>query len=88
MKAKLPQPLVSSLQETVASLLRYTMDFKDADYTLNVTFERKKDNTQILAFNFHYDLVGAPHDQIVKCINLFTDDYKSALDLNQSFVMH
>lgn len=49
------------------------MEFKDADYTLNVTFERKKDNTQILAFNFHYDLVGAPHDQIVKCINLFTD---------------
>ena len=85
-KDSLPDDLSASLESDTASQLRYSLNFTDKQYTLNVTFESEADGTRRLHLNFHHDLPSRTPKEVNEFLTSFVENYATVDNLKNTMI--
>ncbi len=85
-KNNLPEELSAMLEPDMASQLRYSLNFTDKGYTLNLTFDNAEDGTRRLNFNFHYNLKNKPPEEVNQVLASFSESYTIAEKVKDAMI--
>ena len=85
-KNNLPDELSATLEPDMASHLRYSLNFTDKGYTLNLTFDNAEDGTRRLNFNFHYNLENKPPEEVSQVLASFSENYTIAEKVKDAMI--
>ncbi len=85
-KDNLPGDLSASIEPDIASQLRYSLNFTDKQYTLNLTLENKVDGTRMLHFNFHHNLRSRTIEEVNVLLTSFLESYDIANNFKNKMI--